>query len=71
MHLDKKINKEKIFKDMDGFSGAEIKATCTEAGYFAIRENRTSIIEKDFTSAIKKIKEKEEQEGDDYLTMFG
>ena len=71
MHLDKKIRLDKIFKAMDGFSGAEIRASCTEAGYFAIRENRTSIIEKDFIAAVKKVKEKEEQEGDDYMRMFG
>jgi ATP-dependent 26S proteasome regulatory subunit len=62
---------DKIFKDMEGFSGAAIKATCTEAGYFAIREKRTSISEKDFVSAVKKIKEKEEQEGNEHLKMFG
>ncbi len=71
MHLDKKINTDKLFKDMEGFSGAEIKATCTEAGYFAIREKRTSISEKDFINAVKKVREKEEQESTDHINMFG
>jgi proteasome regulatory subunit len=56
---------------MEGFSGAEIKAVCTEAGYFAIRSNRTAITHKDFIEAIKKVKEREEQEGTDFMTMFG
>ena len=71
MKLDKKMNTIKIFKDMEGFSGAEIKAVCTEAGYFAIRSNRTAITPKDFIQAIKKVKEREEQEGKDFMTMFG
>ncbi|MBI4739315.1 AAA family ATPase [Candidatus Woesearchaeota archaeon] len=71
MTLDKKINAEKLFNLMEGFSGAEIKASCTEAGYFAIRDNRIKVIEKDFLSAIEKVKRSGEIEGDDYLRMFG
>ena len=70
MKLDKKIKKKKIFDRMDGFSGAEIKAVCTEAGYFAIRSNRTKIIEKDFLKAIIKVEQKEEEDKD-YIKMFG
>jgi proteasome regulatory subunit len=36
MSLDKNIKTEALLKKMKGFSGAEIKAACTEAGYFAI-----------------------------------
>jgi len=71
MKLDKKINIERIIDEMEHFSGAEIKAVCTEAGYFAIRKNRTKVIQEDFLKAIKKVKEKEEQEGEDYMKMFG
>lgn len=71
MKLEKKINLNKIYKQMEGFSGAEIKAVCTEAGYFAIRSNRTSITQKDILAAIKKVKEREEQEGNDFMRMFG
>jgi proteasome regulatory subunit len=71
MTLDKKIDLEKIYLLMDGFSGAEIKATCTESGYFAIRDNRFKVNEKDLTSAIEKVKRIEELEGEDYLRMFG
>ncbi len=70
MKLNKKINKNKIFKELKGMSGAEIKAVCTEAGYFAIRVNRNYIIEKDFLEAVKKVRHMEEQE-EEYLRMFG
>jgi proteasome regulatory subunit len=55
---------------MKGFSGAEIKAACTEAGYFAIRNNRTKVTHHDFLCAIDKIK-KEDIEGDEFAQMFG
>jgi len=70
MTLDKKIRKEAILKKMKGFSGAEVKAVCTEAGYFAIRNNRTKVNHHDFLCAIDKIK-KEEAEGDEFIRMFG
>lgn len=66
-----RINMEKIIKTLDGFSGAEIKAVATEAGYFAIRENRTKIKEQDFLQGIQKVAAEVELEGGDYLKMFG
>jgi len=71
MKLDKNVDLNKIASLMDEFSGAEIKAVCTEAGYFAIRTNRTKIIKNDFTKAIKKVKREEHTEGRDYMNMFG
>ena len=71
MSLDKGINTSKIAGMMDGFSGADIKAVCTEAGYFAIRENRTKILPKDFYKAVDKVKQEEKEEKDDYMNMFG
>jgi proteasome regulatory subunit len=56
-----KINREKIYKEMENFSGAEIKSVCTEAGYFAIRNNKIKITEDYILKAIKKIKEEEEE----------
>jgi proteasome regulatory subunit len=66
-----KLNMEKMIKLLEGFSGAEIKAVATEAGYFAIRENRTKIKETDFISAVRKVSNEIDTEGDDYLKMFG
>lgn len=71
MKLDRKINMDAVFKKLDGLSGAEIRAVCTEAGYFAIRSNRTHILEKDFLLAIDKVRSSEEAEGKDYMRMFG
>jgi proteasome regulatory subunit len=56
---------------MDEFSGAEIKAVCTEAGYFAIRKNKTKVEREDFLAAIEKVRRDEELEGKDYMGMFG
>lgn len=63
-----KIDVDKIAKAMDGFSGAQIKSAVTEAGYFAIRENRTKVKEEDFYRAIEKVAEKEDIE---FKEMFG
>ena len=71
MTLDKSIDIKSIVDKMENFSGAEIKAVCTEAGYFAIRTNRQKIIKEDFHKAIEKIKKEEKLEGEDYLHMFG
>lgn len=69
MRLDKGLNKELVCRQLLGFSGAEIRAVCTEAGYFAIRNDRTMISESDFTNAIKKVKKEEEDRT--YKQMFG
>ena len=71
MSFDKKINFELLISRMEGFSGAEIKAVCTEAGYFAIRADRTFVTKDDFLKAIDKVKEEEKAEGEDYMGMFG
>ena len=71
MSFDKSINIEVLTSRMEGFSGAEIKAVCTEAGYFAIRNNRTFVTKEDFLKAIDKVKQEEKIEGQDYMGMFG
>lgn len=71
MLLDKKIDIKKVIKKMGKFSGAEIKAVCTEAGYFAIRQDRTKISELDFLKAINKVNIREQEEGTDYMNLFG
>lgn len=71
MKLTKRLNVDRILRKMEGYSGAEVKAVCTEAGYYAIREGRTTIKEADFTKAIDKVQRAEEHEGRDYIRMFG
>ncbi|NQU98324.1 AAA family ATPase [Candidatus Woesearchaeota archaeon] len=71
MTLDRKIDVDKMLRKMKEFSGAEIKAVCTESGYFAIRSNRKKIIEEDVLKAIKKVKKEEEKHGSEYFRMYG
>jgi len=71
MSLDKDVNIKEIAKKMDNFSGAEINAVCTEAGYFAIRTDRIKVTNKDFLDAIEKVRQEETLEGEDYMGMFG
>ncbi len=67
----KEVEVENLLYSMEDFSGAEIKAVCTEAGYFAIRDDRTIVNNEDFKKAIKKVKEDELSEGQDFMNMFG
>ncbi len=67
----RKVNFPALQKRMENFSGAEIRAVCTEAGYFAIRNNRSYVTQDDFERAVEKVKQDEELEGRDYLRMFG
>ncbi|MBQ7621438.1 MAG: AAA family ATPase, partial [Candidatus Methanomethylophilaceae archaeon] len=57
MTVDKKISPKKLADMTEGFSGAEIKNMCTEAGMLAIRDGRNKATEKDFTAAKDKIKD--------------
>ena len=71
MTLDKNLDRERLFKLMEGFSGAEVKAAVTEAGYFAIRKGRRKVTQKDLEDAVVKVKRIEEENPGDYAGMFG
>lgn len=51
----KKLQLKTIVDKTTGFSGAEIKATCVEAGMIAIRQGRSFIKQEDFLESIKRI----------------
>lgn len=51
----KKIQLKPIIDKTNGYSGAEIKATCVEAGMIAIRQGRGYITQTDFMDSIKRI----------------
>ena len=55
MKLDEKIDFNKLANLTEGFSGADLKAVCTEAGMYAIRSKRRKVIQKDFINAIEKM----------------
>ena len=46
----------------DGLSGADLKAVCTEAGMFAIREKRDKVTVADFMDAVDKVVDSEHDE---------
>ena len=71
MPLASDVNVSKIVKRMENFSGAEIRAVCTEAGYFAIRDNKDEVTHSYFFEAIKKVENEEKLEGNDYMGMYG
>src|SRR3989344_6634623 len=51
----KKVKLKEIAAGMGDFSGAEIQAVCTEAGYFAIRQERSFVTQEDFVKAVEKV----------------
>ena len=59
MNLDQDVNLKHISDLVEGSSGADLKALSTEAGMFAIREERTTVYQSDFESAAAKIMHKE------------
>ena len=64
-----KVKIADVAKLTDGFSGAELKAVCTEAGYFAIREDRDYLVKTDFEMAIEKVNSKDIDEEE--VHIFG
>ena len=64
----KGVNTKEIIANTGGFSGAEIRAMCTEAGFFAIREKRDHVTQHDFIGAIEKVRF---DEVDDEEKLFG
>ena len=71
MKLQKGIAIDTLIEKMKSFSGADIKSVCTEAGYFAIREDRVVISQDDFFKAVEKVAEEKRFESDEYKRMFG
>jgi proteasome regulatory subunit len=72
MKLAKNFEKSKVVKQLEGLSGAEIKSVCTEAGYFAIRQDKMILTTKDFLDAIEKVRLSDEyREKHGAPEMFG
>jgi proteasome regulatory subunit len=55
MSLSEDVDIADLAERSEEATGAEIKAICTEAGMFAIRENRDRVTRKDFLDAIDKL----------------
>jgi 26S proteasome regulatory subunit T2 len=54
MTLSEDVNLEIFVMSKDELSGADIKAVCTEAGMFALRERRMKVCQEDFVKAKEK-----------------
>jgi len=61
MNLTRGINLKKIADHLIGASGAEIKAVCTEAGMFALRERRVHVTQEDLEMAVQKVLKKDSE----------
>jgi len=59
MNLTRGINLKKIADQLNNASGAEIKAVCTEAGMFALRERRVHVTQEDFEMSVAKVMKKD------------
>ncbi|MEC8609905.1 MAG: proteasome-activating nucleotidase [Candidatus Thermoplasmatota archaeon] len=59
----KGVRVKAVAKVTDGFSGAELKATCVEAGMIAIRSGRDTVVQSDVTKAVERINKKKSQSG--------
>lgn len=57
------IDYEPIVKLSDGFNGADLRNVCTEAGMFAIRDQRMHVVQEDFIKGVRKIAENKKLEG--------
>ena len=70
MNLQRGIDLLKIGEKMNGASGAECKAVCTEAGMFALRERRIHVTEEDFEMAVTKVMKKDGEQNQSLLALF-
>jgi len=55
MNINKDIDIKELASRVDSATGADVKAICTEAGMFAIREKRGTVTFNDFENAIAKV----------------
>ncbi len=63
MNLADGVDRTTLAHETDGFSGAELASLATEAGMFAIRDERTEISMEDFNDALEKVSENEDAPG--------
>lgn len=70
MNLTRGINMRKIAEKMSGTSGAEVKAVCTEAGMYALRERRIHVTQEDFEMAVAKVMRKDSDQNLSLRKLF-
>lgn len=62
MNVSDDVNFAVLAAETHDASGADVKAICTEAGMFAIRDDRTEVKADDFRAAYEKIRAEEDEE---------
>jgi len=62
MNLMRGIDLLTVATKLNGASGAECKAVCTEAGMFALRERRIHVTQEDFEMAVAKVMKKDSEQ---------
>uniref|UniRef100_A0A2N9J7G5 AAA ATPase AAA+ lid domain-containing protein n=1 Tax=Fagus sylvatica TaxID=28930 RepID=A0A2N9J7G5_FAGSY len=70
MTLADDVNLEEFVMTKDEFSGADIKAICTEAGLLALRERRMKVTHADFKKAKEKVMFKKKEGVPEGLYIF-
>jgi proteasome regulatory subunit len=70
MNIQGDVDYEILASKTDGSTGADIKAICTEAGMFAIREDRDYVVFEDFLRAREKVIGESLEGGKQAGTMF-
>jgi proteasome regulatory subunit len=63
MNLDDNVELATFAGETEGFSGAELASLATEAGMFAIRDERTEVQMSDFRDALQKVRDEENAAG--------
>jgi len=63
MNVDDSVDMEEIASETDGFTGAELASLATEAGMFAIRDDRTEVRTADFHEALEKVGDDDDTTG--------
>ena len=53
--VDEQVDLSQVARQTEGKNGADLRAICMEAGMFAIRKDRSSILQEDFLAAIAKV----------------
>ena len=64
MNVSDDVDFAKLAELSENASGADIKAVCTEAGMFAIRDDRTEIYMEDLIGAWEKVQAEADEDGD-------
>ena len=64
------VDMNAMVESTEGASGAQIKAICTEAGMFAVRERRAHVTQKDFDAAIRKVFQSSMSNASNHSSIF-